>query len=110
MTDISYLLLVMLVMTVATYATRLTPFMLFSRGQEKALINFIAKNTPPMIMTILVIYMLKGVHYLSFEGVYTFIAILVTVCFSSIQEKRIAQHYCWHSSLYDCCTNLVLTS
>ena len=81
MTDISYLLLVMLVMTVATYTTRLTPFLLFSRGQERSLINFIAKNTPPMIMTILVIYMLKGVSYLSFEGIYTFIAILVTVVF-----------------------------
>ena len=81
MTDLSYLLLVMLVMTVATYATRLTPFVLFSHGQERALINFIAKNTPPMIMTILVIYMLKGVNYLSFEGVYTFIAILATVVF-----------------------------
>jgi len=81
MTDISYLLLVILVMTVATYATRLTPFVLFSRGQERVLINFIAKNTPPMIMTILVIYMLKGVNYLSFEGIYTFIAILVTVIF-----------------------------
>ena len=81
MIDISYLLLVMLVMTLATYATRLTPFVLFSRGQERALINFIAKNTPPMIMTILVIYMLKGVNYLSFEGIYTFIAILVTVVF-----------------------------
>ena len=81
MTDTSYLLLVMLVMTVATYTTRLTPFMLFSRGQERTLINFIAKNTPPMIMTILVIYMLKGVNYFSFEGIYTFIAILVTVVF-----------------------------
>jgi len=81
MTDISYLLLVMLVMTVATYATRLTPFVLFSQDQERALINFIAKNTPPMVMTILVIYMLKGVNYFSFEGVYTLIAILVTVVF-----------------------------
>ena len=81
MTDISYLLLVMLVMTVATYATRLAPFMLFSRGQERPLLNFIAKNTPPMVMTILVIYMLKGVNYSSFEGVYTFIALLVTIVF-----------------------------
>jgi len=32
-----------------------------------------------MVMTILVIYMLKGVNYISFEGVYTFIALLVTV-------------------------------
>ena len=81
MSDLSYLLLVMLVMTFATYTTRLTPFLLFSRGQERSLINFIAKNTPPMIMTILVIYMLKGVNYLSFEGVYTFLAILATVVF-----------------------------
>ena len=34
-----------------------------------------------MVMTILVIYMLKGVNYISFEGVYTFIALLVTVIF-----------------------------
>ena len=34
-----------------------------------------------MVMTILVIYMLKGVNYISFEGVYTFIALLVTVVF-----------------------------
>ena len=34
-----------------------------------------------MVMTILVIYMLKGVNYLSFEGVYTFIALLATVVF-----------------------------
>ena len=81
MTDISCLLLVILVMTVGTYATRFTPFVLFSRGNDRALLNFIAKNTPPMIMTILVIYMLKGVNYLSFEGVYTFIAILATVVF-----------------------------
>ena len=81
MTDISYLLLVMLVMTVATYATRLAPFMLFNRSQARPLINFIAKNTPPMVMTILVIYMLKEVNYISFEGVYTFIALLVTIVF-----------------------------
>jgi branched-subunit amino acid transport protein AzlD len=68
-------------MTVATYTTRLTPFILFGRGRERSMINFIAKNTPPMVMTILVIYMLKGVNYLSFEGIYTFIAILVTVVF-----------------------------
>ena len=31
-----------------------------------------------MVMTILVIYMLKDVEYLTFEIVYTFIALLVT--------------------------------
>ena len=45
------------------------------------MLTFIAKSTPPMVMTILLIYMLRGVNYLSFEIVYTFIAILVTVGF-----------------------------
>ena len=78
MNEINYLLAAMLVMTVATYITRLTPFLLFSKGQENSLFNYISKSTPPMVMTILVIYMLKDVEYLTFEIVYTFIALLVT--------------------------------
>ena len=78
MNEINYLLAAMLVMTVATYITRLTPFLLFSKGQESSLLNYISKSTPPMVMTILVIYMLKDVEYLTFEIVYTFIALLVT--------------------------------
>ena len=78
MNEINYLLAAMLVMTVATYITRLTPFLLFSKCQESSLFNYISKSTPPMVMTILVIYMLKDVEYLTFEIVYTFIALLVT--------------------------------
>ena len=78
MNEINYLLAVMLVMTVSTYVTRLTPFLLFGKGQESSLLNYISKSTPPMVMTILVIYMLKDVEYLTFEIVYTFIALLVT--------------------------------
>ena len=78
MNEINYLLAAMLVMTVATYITRLTPFLLFGKGQESPLFNYISKSTPPMVMTILVIYMLKDVEYLTFEIVYTFIALLVT--------------------------------
>ncbi|MGE4576642.1 MAG: AzlD domain-containing protein [Candidatus Pseudothioglobus sp.] len=81
MTDINYLLLVILFMTAATYTTRLTPFVLFANHKETPMLTFIAKSTPPMVMTILLIYMLRGVNYLSFEIVYTFIAILVTVGF-----------------------------
>ena len=78
MNEINYLLAVILVMTVATYITRLTPFLLFGKGQESPLFNYISKSTPPMVMTILVIYMLKEVEYLTFEIVHTFIALLVT--------------------------------
>ena len=81
MADINYLLLVILIMTAATYTTRLAPFVLFASHKETPMLTFIAKSTPPMVMTILLIYMLRGVNYLSFEVVYTFIALLVTVGF-----------------------------
>ena len=44
MNEINYLLAVILVMTVATYITRLTPFLLFSKGQESPLFNYISKR------------------------------------------------------------------
>ncbi len=78
MNEINYLLAVMLVMTVATYITRLTPFLLFSKGQDNLMLNYISKSTPPMVMTILVVYMLKEVEYLSSDALYTLIALLLT--------------------------------
>ena len=81
MADINYLLLVILIMTAATYTTRLAPFVLFASHKEAPILTFIAKNSPPMVMTILLIYMLRDVNYLSFEVVYTFIALLVTIGF-----------------------------
>ena len=68
MADINYLLLVILFMTAATYTTRLTPFVLFANHKETPMLTFIAKSTPPMVMTILLIYMLRGINYLSFWG------------------------------------------
>jgi branched-subunit amino acid transport protein AzlD len=68
-----------LVMAISTYLTRLTPFLMFTPGKENAKLNFVAKNTPPMVMMILVIYMLKEVDYLSTEIFYTLFALAVTV-------------------------------
>ena len=79
MSEIEYLLAVMLVMAISTYLTRLTPFLMFTPGKENAKLNFVAKNTPPMVMMILVIYMLKEVDYLSTEIFYTLFALAVTV-------------------------------
>ncbi|MDC3262413.1 AzlD domain-containing protein [Candidatus Pseudothioglobus singularis] len=79
MNEIEYLLSVMLVMAISTYLTRLTPFLMFTPGKENAKLNFVAKNTPPMVMMILVIYMLKEVDYLSTEIFYTLFALAVTV-------------------------------
>ena len=79
MNEIEYLLAAILVMAISTYLTRLTPFLMFTPGKENTKLNFVAKNTPPMVMMILVIYMLKEVDYLSTEIFYTLFALAVTV-------------------------------
>ncbi|MDC1065593.1 AzlD domain-containing protein [Candidatus Pseudothioglobus singularis] len=79
MNEIEYLLAAILVMGISTFLTRLTPFLMFTPGKENAKLNFVAKNTPPMVMMILVIYMLKEVDYLSTEIFYTLFALAVTV-------------------------------
>ena len=79
MNEIEYLLAAILVMAISTYLTRLTPFLMFTPGKENAKLNFVAKNTPPMVMMILVIYMLKEVDYLSTEIFHTLFALAVTV-------------------------------
>jgi branched-subunit amino acid transport protein AzlD len=79
MNEIEYLLAAILVMAISTYLTRLTPFLMFTPGKDNAKLNFVAKNTPPMVMMILVIYMLKEVDYLSTEIFYTLFALAVTV-------------------------------
>ena len=79
MNEIEYLLAAILMMAISTYLTRLTPFLMFTPGKENAKLNFVAKNTPPMVMMILVIYMLKEVDYLSTEIFYTLFALAVTV-------------------------------
>lgn len=77
--NIEYLVIVIVIMSVATFATRLPPFLLFSGRGQHPLFQFVAKYTPPMVMTILVIYMLGSVDYLSLEGFYAAIALTVTI-------------------------------
>ena len=79
MNEIDYLLATMIVMAISTYFTRIIPFLLFVQGKDNTKLDFISKSTPPMVMTILVIYMLKGVDYLSTEIFYTLFALAVTV-------------------------------
>ena len=79
MNGLEYLIVVIIVMALSTYFTRLIPFLLFRPGRESSLLNYVAKSTPPMVMMILVIYMLRDMNYYSFELVYTSIAIAVTI-------------------------------
>jgi branched-subunit amino acid transport protein AzlD len=79
--NIEYLIIVIAIMSAATFATRLPPFVLFSGREKHPLLQFIAKYTPPMVMTILVIYMLKGVDFLAMEGLHAFAALVTTIAF-----------------------------
>jgi len=79
MNELQYLIGVIIAMALSTYFTRLIPFVLFGTGKESSLLNYIAKSTPPMVMMILVVYMLKDVNFHSFELLYTFLSIVVTI-------------------------------
>tara|TARA_B110000914_G_C15360800_1_gene398423 strand:+ start:186 stop:500 length:315 start_codon:yes stop_codon:yes gene_type:complete len=79
--NIEYLVVVIVIMSLATFATRLPPFVLFSGREKHPLLQFVAKYTPPMVMTILVIYMLKGIDFLAMEGLHAFAALLATTAF-----------------------------
>jgi len=109
MNEIEYLLAAILVMAISTYLTRLTPFLMFTPGKENAKLNFVAKNTPPMVMMILVIYMLKEVDYLSTEIFYTLFALSCYCRSSNFKEKRIIKYCFWDYCLYVFCSNVIWT-
>ena len=53
------------VMAAATAATRALPFLLFRDRKPPAFVPFLAKYAPPVILTILTLYCLKGVDWKS---------------------------------------------
>lgn len=79
MTNTEHILMVILVMTIATFATRIMPFVFFHGHSNHPTISYIAKYTPPMIMSILVIYVLKDVNFSDDIGLYTVISVAVTI-------------------------------
>ena len=89
MDELEYLLVVIIVMAISTYFTRLIPFLLFSSGKESSMLNYVAKSTPPMVMMILVIYMLKDVNYFSSEIFYTFLALAITIGFQLYKRNAL---------------------
>jgi len=79
MSNTEHILMVILVMTIATFATRIMPFVFFHGRSNHPTMNYIAKYTPPMIMSILVIYVLKDVNFSNDIGLYTVISVVVTI-------------------------------
>ncbi|HIM58230.1 MAG: AzlD domain-containing protein [Gammaproteobacteria bacterium] len=79
MSNTEYILTVVLVMTIATFATRITPFIFFRNHSQHPTMRYIAKYMPPMIMSILVVYVLKDIDLTADTGLYTVAAVLLTV-------------------------------
>jgi branched-subunit amino acid transport protein AzlD len=75
----TYLILFIVVMTIATVTTRLLPFVIFQKQSNHPMVIYLAKYTPPMIMSILVLYVLKNVDFVSTSSLNTLFAIFVTV-------------------------------
>ena len=63
MIENSYLFGVIMAMAVATFLTRLLPFVAFRNRAEHPLLLFLGRYMPPAVMTILVLYSLKGVDF-----------------------------------------------
>lgn len=60
MAEITYLLEVIAVMAIATFLTRLIPFVALHAFGESPLMIYLARVTPPVIMTILLLFTLHG--------------------------------------------------
>jgi branched-subunit amino acid transport protein AzlD len=56
-------LIAVVCMTVVIFATRAFPFVLFSRHDPPAVLKFVEKYIPPMVMAILIVYCLKSVSF-----------------------------------------------
>ncbi len=63
MTPLNEVLLAVVLMALTILATRAFPFVLFSRRDPPAVIRFVEKYIPPMVMAVLVVYCLKDIRW-----------------------------------------------
>jgi len=63
MTPLTEALIAVALMGLVILATRAFPFILFSRRDPPALIRFVERFIPPMVMAVLVVYCLKDISW-----------------------------------------------
>jgi branched-subunit amino acid transport protein AzlD len=62
------------------FATRAFPFVLFTKRKPPAILRFIEKYIPPMVMAILLVYCFKSVQFTAFPfGIPSLAALALTV-------------------------------
>ncbi len=80
MTSLPDILIAVPLMALTILATRAFPFVLFSRRNPPAVICFIEKYIPPMVMAVLVVYCLKDIHWKVFpSGIRELISLALVV-------------------------------
>ncbi|HJL66597.1 MAG: AzlD domain-containing protein [Arenicellales bacterium] len=79
MSEISDLLPVIAVMAIATFLTRLIPFIALHALGDNPLMAYLARVTPPAIMTILLLFSLHGLSYSGSRALYALVAITLTL-------------------------------
>ncbi len=76
----AYVMGVILAMAAATVVSRAAPFLFLGRFAEHRAVRYIGRSTPPVILTLLVLYCLKGVEvWVPPHGLPEAIALAVTV-------------------------------
>jgi branched-subunit amino acid transport protein AzlD len=79
MVDNSYILSAIATIAVVNYFTRVLPFLFFNKSEPPNALIFLEKIFPPVIMTILIFYSLKGVDLTTKPyGAYEFSAVVLT--------------------------------
>lgn len=77
---LNQILIATLISAAVIFATRAFPFVLFSKKDPPAIIRFIEKYIPPMVMAVLLVYCFKDVNFASNPfGLNEIIALYITV-------------------------------
>lgn len=80
MLTLNQALIATLIGTAVIFSTRAFPFVLFSKREPPAIIRFIEKYIPPMVMAVLLIYCFKDVQFMAKPfGIPEISALVVTV-------------------------------
>ncbi len=76
----SEIYLAIVVMALTNYLTRLFPFIFFSKKEPPKVIIYIETYFPPVIMTILIFYSIKDIHFTIYPyGLKELMSILFTI-------------------------------
>jgi branched-subunit amino acid transport protein AzlD len=69
-------------------ATRAFPFILFSRRDPPAILKFVERFIPPMVMAVLVVYCLKDIRWTVWPSGLRELAALAVVCGLHLFKKN----------------------